>query len=648
MNIGLNIKKSFRIFLTSLLYTVFFLVLYYFFYILFGLRHPSIALFIMLIFTLFFHDEITWKIRNFIDKNFYRKVFLTNQSLNIFNVKLNSSLDFQKTIDAFIEFLKNTFPGNAWTFFYRWGEDFELFESHGIQESIPKLLQFPKATWLKKKFCEKLDFFPLQKIKQKYPELKRSLQGIPNTDSYYYWFPLRSYKGFLGFLIFDKGFSYYLHFPELKRFIIRIFNKTADVLENDMLYSEVNRKSLQNLLLLEIGKKISSSLDINEVLKKIIDSIKQLMKYNAGGIFLIDESKNELRRMTTRGYDKRILDKLSLKLDLGIYGWVIQNKRASLINDVSKVSNYFEVRKSTRSQLTVPLINDKKVIGVIALESDQINHFTPSDEELLMTFASQAVIAIENAQLYEESLQKDRLESELVVASKVQQALLPKKPPEFPGVQINFLNMPSRIVGGDFYDVFRLGEEKLGIAIGDVSGKGAPASILMAMLYAGFRSLLKEIYPVVEVVARLNNLLTETTAHGYFATFFFGIYNKTTNNFVYTNAGHDPPILIRNNGVVKRLKTGGVVLGFVRDLEYRQETIRMQNGDYLILFTDGVTEVKNGEGDEFGDKRLIDFFQSNYGEPPHKLRTLLFNDLNQFSRDKDLKDDVTLEIIYFE
>jgi GAF domain-containing protein len=141
----------------------------------------------------------------------------------------------------------------------------------------------------------------------------------------------------------------------------------------------------------------------------IIDSVKQLVSYDAGGIFLIDKNKKVLQRMVTRGYDTKLLKRLTLKLDRGLYGWVIKNRLPSIINDVSQDSNYYLVRKNTSSQLTVPLINGDQILGVMALESDKLNHFTPGDKELLMTFASQAVTAIENAQLFEAYPQKKRL-----------------------------------------------------------------------------------------------------------------------------------------------------------------------------------------------------------------------------------------------
>jgi serine phosphatase RsbU (regulator of sigma subunit) len=571
-----------------------------------------------------------------------------NKLIDKFDQELNTTLDFQLIIDKYIQFLKEAFRDHQWAFYYCWGEDYELFSSNRIEADIPKLIRLPDSAQLDRILKNQTDFYPIHKFSDKKSDFSEAIAPFKNFKCAQYFIPLRSYKGYLGFLVFDRKLRYYLHFGSINQTLKNIFRKTADVFENDFLYSEVQKKSLQNALLLEVGKKISATLDLSEVLDTIIDSVNQLVTYNAGGIFLIDSEKKQLRRMITRGYDNEVLDKLVLKLDRGIYGRVIRNNQPSIINDVKKNKDYFSVRKNTNSQLTVPLSNGEDVLGVMALESDQINHFTPADKELLMTFASQVVIAIENAQLFEASMQKRRLESELVVASKVQKALLPEKPPEIPGLKITFLNIPSQIVGGDFYDIFKLGPNKLAVAIGDVSGKGAPASILMAMLYAGFRSLLKIIYPVVEVVARLNNLITDTTAEGYYATFFFGIYNHESHEFTYSNAGHNPPLLLHRDGSVDRLEKGGIVLGFLKDQEYHQETVSLNNGDFLVLFTDGITEVMNSQGEEFGDERLIKFIQENRDKNLVEIKKLLIEELNRFSAREELADDATIAIILVE
>lgn len=595
-----------------------------------------------------YHEQTTFKVRNFIDKNFYKKIYKINQDLADFNQELNKATEFSVLLQKFENFLKDSLQHYTWAFYLKWGEDYQLVNSNDLDKTVPELIKLPPKNVLSNIAQKEAEFFSFSKLVSKNPELKQAFRQFYPGNKLYFLYPLNSYKGSIGFLLLDKKITNFLHFYTNRTFIKRILNKTADLLVNQQLYSEVKRKSLQNRLLVEVGKKISATLHLNEVLQTIVDSITRLVSYDAGGIFLIDRRKNILKRQVVRGYDEELLDKLLLKIDQGTYGQVIKNKKPSLIKDVKSQVKYFMVRPTTQSQVTVPLIKGEDVFGILALESDQLNHFTPADQELLETFASQAVIAIENAQLFEESLQKKRLESELIYASKIQKALLPDKPPRFHGFQISFLNIPSRIVSGDFFDLFKFNENSLGLAIGDVSGKGAPASILMAVLYAGFRSVLKEIYPVVEIVARLNNLLTETTAEGYFATFFYGVIDKKDKSFTYTNAGHNQPILLHKDLSYLRLKEGGIVLGFLGNQEYRQASVPLKSGDYMIFFTDGVTEVKNKKGEEFGEDRLIEFVQKNYGESPFGLQNRLLKSIKQFSAVQDLPDDFTLSIVYVE
>ncbi len=642
-------KKFLRLFLTTLIYLGLFGLMTY----LFGLinKHdPAIwAAVVTIVFISFFHEHITYDlVRSFIDRNFYRQIFDITNDLKKFNQELNATLDSQLLIEKIAQFLQNTFGRFSWAFYLRREDYYDLISCNRVNTTLPVNLELHEPQEQKKLLELEVQFYPVGQLierKQLGPKLGNLLNELPH---WHFIVPLNSFKDQEGFLLFGKEISTILHFRSFRDYFVHILSKMADVIENARLYSEVKRKSLQNHLLWQTSLQITSSLNLNDVLSSILDAVKKLVDYDAAGIFLIDRKHKLLRRMATRGYDQKLLDKIQVKLNLGISGEVIRTRKPVIINDVSKNRNYYAIRQETRSQLTIPLLIGGKPIGVMVLESNQLNHFTQTDLEMLLNFANQATIAINNAQLYEDSLQKKRLESDLIIASKVQQALLPTRPPKFPGLKIATLNLPSRFVGGDYFDVFRIRENQLGISIGDVSGKGAPGAILMAALYAGFKSLLKEIYPVVEVVARLNNFLTETTSQGYYATFFFGIYEHPDKKFTYTNAGHNPPILYRRDGSIKKLTTGGIVLGFLADQEYRQEQIQLQSGDYLVFYTDGVTEVKNSRNQEFGEERLIRFLKKHYGKHPRELKSLLLEEIKKFSRKKDFPDDLTLIIVLVE
>ncbi len=642
-------KKFLRIFITFLIYLGFFGSLTY----LLGLtnnQHSTVwAAVITIFFISLFHDQITYDlVRSFIDRNFYREIFDITNDLKKFNQELNATLDSQLLVAKIVQFLQNTFGRFSWAFYLRREDYYDLISCNRVNTTLPVNLELHDPQEQRKLLELDVQFYPVAQLIERGQLGKKLSQLLGDLPHWYFIVPLNSFKDQEGFLLFGKEVGTILHFRSFRDYFVHILSKMADVIENARLYSEVKRKSLQNHLLWQTSLQITSSLNLNEVLSSILDAVKKLVDYDAAGIFLIDRKHNLLRRMATRGYDKKLLDKIQVKLNLGISGEVIRSRKPIIINDVSKNPNYYAIRQETRSQLTIPLLSGGKPIGVMVLESDHLNHFTHTDLEMLLNFATQATIAINNAQLYEDSLQKKRLESDLIVASKVQQALLPTRPPKFPGLQIATLNIPSRFVGGDYFDVFRIKENQLGISIGDVSGKGAPGAILMAALYAGFKSLLKEIYPVVEVVARLNNFLTETTTQGYYATFFFGIYEHPDKILTYTNAGHNPPILYRQDGSIKKLTTGGIVLGFLSDQEYHQEQVQLQSGDYLIFYTDGVTEVKNSRGEEFGEKRLVNFMKKHYGKHPREIKNLLLEEIKKFSREKDFPDDITLIIVLVE
>jgi sigma-B regulation protein RsbU (phosphoserine phosphatase) len=481
-----------------------------------------------------------------------------------------------------------------------------------------------------------------------FPRCRPLVKEHIKAKHFSYFLPLKGTKNIVGFVTFHHSLRRYINMTEVRDYMLELFEKTADVLENAKIHSEIKRKSLESELLLKIVKNISATLNLEEVLEGIVDNLSHLVSYDAAAIVLVDKNKKTMQEIVARGYDKQPRSAITLKLNQGLSGWVIRNKRGSISADISKEPNYYPARSQTKSQITVPIISRTSAIGALVLESDKADHFKPSDLELLTIFSGLSAIAIRNAQLYEDSLKKRRLESDLVVASKVQQALLPKRFPTIEKVDIEVLNIPSQIVGGDLYDAFRIDDHRQGIAIGDGSGKGASGAILMAVAYAGFKSLFNEIRPVATVIALLNNLLTEVTTSAYYVTFCFGILDREKNTFTYCNAGHNPPIVLRKDRSVEYLDEGGVVLGFMADQEYTQTCIPLNSGDYLCLYTDGVTELKNKSGEEFGEERLISLLRENYGKDAREIKFLILDELKKFADKKDFQDDVTLLIVYAE
>lgn len=592
--------------------------------------------------------KLTALIQKIIDRSFYHTLYRLKKAAHSFNREMDSIIEYDVLLEKFTRFLNTTFTPDQYAVYLYSGSSFEYLNHSHPDAALRREIDFAPESASNSPFAAPMRFYSLEKIWQDYPSCRGLIHGHLQSKKFAYFLPLKGAKNVVGYILFHHSLKHYLNMGEVKEFLLELFVKTAEVLENARIHSEVKRKSLESELLLEVVKNISATLSLKGVLESIIENLSQLVSYDAAAIVLVDENTQTMQELVARGYHHRFRKTLSLKISEGISGWVIRTKRGAIIPDVSKSPHYYPARSQTRSQITVPIINRDRAIGALVLESDELNHFKSADLELLTIFSGLASIAIRNAQLYEDSLKKKELESELVVASKVQQALLPRRFPTIKGLSIEVLNIPSRIVGGDLYDAFKIDECRQGIAIGDGSGKGAAGALLMAVAYAGFKSLFNEIHPVATVVALLNNLLTEVTTPAYYVTFCFGILDCAKKSFVYCNAGHNPPILLRRDGSLEYLDKGGIVLGFIANQQYVQTSVPVNSGDYLCFYTDGVTEAKNAAGEEFGEERLATLLRENYGKSPREMKFLILEEIKKFVGGEEFQDDVTLLVVSVE
>jgi len=349
---------------------------------------------------------------------------------------------------------------------------------------------------------------------------------------------------------------------------------------------------------------------------------------------------------------------------------MIDELTASEKIDLSKdEANWFEDKQIA---MILPMIRGGKLVGFLAIgyKSGQ-KDFEVADMEILHSLVSQVTVASENIMLLEENVQKRRLEDQLEMARKVQQGLLPEKIPKTPGLEIMGESLSCLEVAGDYYDVVRLDENRTVMAIGDVSGKGAGAALLMSNLQASFRTavsigmkvtdIAKQMINTLqstaeqhvgessgitmsEMVARINELTFNNTPSDRFITFFVAIYDKRTSTLEYVNAGHNPPMVIRFGGEVEELSEGGLLLGALSGMPYEQGTIKLELGDILFLYTDGISEAENAEGDMFGEEKMKELFLRNSSQAPQKLKELLEGEVKDFIGKTPLSDDFTLLI----
>ncbi|MFC2164908.1 SpoIIE family protein phosphatase [Acidobacteriota bacterium] len=274
----------------------------------------------------------------------------------------------------------------------------------------------------------------------------------------------------------------------------------------------------------------------------------------------------------------------------------------------------------------------------------------PNEDELgdLAISFNEMAAAVKKGQ--EEAIERERLERELSTAREIQEKLLPHEMPDVPGFEITGTSLPSQQVGGDYFDFLDIGDTRLGIAIADVSGKGIPAALLMANLQASLHAQVFQKGEVSEIAFRINNLLYKSTDAHMFVTFFYGILDRQRSLFTSTNAGHNPPLLFRSDGRIERLGEGGLILGFQPDVHYDQQTVMIEPGDFIVLYTDGITEAADPfsemiSDDQFGVERLLDVVRDNSSGSARKIQAAILEAITNHTRNAPQHDDITLVVI---
>ena len=295
-------------------------------------------------------------------------------------------------------------------------------------------------------------------------------------------------------------------------------------------------------------------------------------------------------------------------------------------------------------QVLVPLRLQNSTKGVLALgERMRGEPYTETDIEFLSSLGNLAIISLENVRLFRETLEKQRLEDELQIAKEIQRGLLPATLPRIPRFDLAAINLSSKQVGGDYYDVITLDSSHFVIAIGDVSGKGTPASLLMANLQATIRALVPLGLSLAELTMRVNNLICDNTGADRFITFFWGIIDTGNGTMKYVSAGHNPPFLFRRTGAVERLSEGGIILGIMKaSIAYNEGEIRFSPGDVLVLFTDGVSEAMNEAGEELGEEPIEEVVKGCLDDPAQEILSAIVERVKAHSKDTPQSDDITL------
>jgi len=426
-------------------------------------------------------------------------------------------------------------------------------------------------------------------------------------------------------------------------FLDSLTNIATTSIENALVFDQiqkVNRQldhKIQELnTLFDIGKELNLTLDRDKILKLLSYALMGQVTVNT---FIIALKENDLfRTAMVKGSQFSLKDGDICKQLCELSSFL---NVPYLCNDQTE---YDEELNKAQIRVVVPMQIQNETQGFIFLgEKITKQPYLESDLEFLQTLGNVAIISLENARLFIETLEKQKLEEEMALARNIQARLLPKKMPDLPNMFVHGINVPSKHVGGDYFDIIAIDDARIGITIADVSGKGMGAALLMSNLQASLHSLVKENYSLEKLVGRINNVIYQNTDPDKYITFFYGQLDKRTLLFDYVNAGHNPPYLLHEDGTIDELVTGGIILGMMPDMPYNTGSCQLKKGDMLMLFTDGVTETMTFEDEEYEETRLINFLKkTGLTKTPQKINEDLILDLQKFSAGAPQNDDITI------
>jgi sigma-B regulation protein RsbU (phosphoserine phosphatase) len=416
---------------------------------------------------------------------------------------------------------------------------------------------------------------------------------------------------------------------------------------NARLFERIRTDAQAFETLAEIGRDVAAVLDVDELFARIAQSMRRLIDYRTFGIWLLNEDRGELEvKLAVKYGDQIALRRISL--GEGLVGYAALHKEAVLVADVSQDPRYINVVPDVRSELAIPMLLKDRCIGVLDLESPELDAFTKRDVEILTLLASQAAVAIENARLYETVRANEvRLEKEMHFAQRVQSALLPVGlPKRMKGVEVGARFAPARELGGDFHDFLAPESNMLAVALGDVSGKGVPAalySVFAAELIRG-RTFRRRYVPdrsgPASVLSSVNTILHQRQLEEYYCTLCYAIFDLKRRNVTLANSGLPYPIRV-SEGVVSQIEIPGVPLGAFQGSTYDELTYALHTGDLFVFCSDGVSEAMNVSGEEFGSARLVEIVERFRDSPPRALVDAIFDAVEVFREGAPPNDDMT-------
>ena len=394
--------------------------------------------------------------------------------------------------------------------------------------------------------------------------------------------------------------------------------------------------------LMEATKALASTLDLGELLGRILEVAKTQADAERGTLFLVDEKTEEIWSLIAHGLEKR---EIRLPLGSGIAGYVAKSGEILNIPDAYADPRFnrevdAQTGFRTRNILCLPIRNKSgKIIAALQLLNKRHGGFTPEDVDFLLTLSDHMALALENAQLHRALLEKERLEREMALARDIQRGLLPERAPLLPGFDIALMNEPCYEVGGDYYDFLPLDSDTLLVVIADVEGKGMSSAMIMSNVQATLRALVLNLRSLNHLAVSLNRMILAGTRGGKYLTMFLGLIDIPRKTIGYITCGHVPPVVVRAEGEPVNLTEGGMVVGLLDNVRYDEGQFKFQTGDVLVLCTDGITEAMDEEQEEYGMERLVNRVRGAISQSAAEIVKAVNADVAAFSRKGTHLDD---------
>lgn len=417
--------------------------------------------------------------------------------------------------------------------------------------------------------------------------------------------------------------------------------------ENLRLRRAVDELAILNNLALSIG----GSLNSENIMRSIIGKSIRALEAEQGDITLVDQdefnpSQTLVRSMLSSNKNE------PLHLSQNLIGWMQINKKPLMMNNPESDKRFRNVHwdPTIRSVLSAPLMAKSKLIGILTVYNKingKTSGFSDSDQRLLSIIAAQSAQVVENARLYEEEKALHFVRAELELASDIQKKLLPFSSPDIDSYKLSGRNLTAQSVGGDYYDFIQIDENQWAFCLGDISGKGLPASLLMSNLQAILRGQTFHLDEPSEILKNANRLLYQNTSSEKFATLFLGIVDTAAHKLTYSCAGHEYPFLIKSDGSHTRLTSGGVPLAILDNQEFSQDSIQLEKGDCIFVYSDGITDNMNEIEEQFGEERLEKLLIDSVSDlnNPERLIEIIFKSSIDFSKNTKRFDDMTAVVL---